>query len=116
MLDLFDLLVGRLVLFCLPARLAYLILGLLVDCAWVDKHGSLLDLRRLRLPGSLAMLASLVYTILGLLGLRRRHLARSLVELAKSRFCVNFRKIVRNTTRRFTFSMIFRKSSYLRGF
>ena len=77
----------------------------------------LLNLRRLRYPGSLAMLASLVYTILGLLGLRRRCLARSLVELAKSRVFVNFRKIVRNThTRRFTFSMIFRKSSYLRGF
>ena len=58
----------------------------------------LLDLRRLRLPRSLAMLASLVKTILGLLGLRRRCLACLLVELAKSRFCVNFRKIVRKTT------------------
>ena len=58
----------------------------------------LLDLRRLRLPRSLAMLASLVQTIVGLLGLRGRRLARSLVELAKSRFCINFRKIVRKTT------------------
>ena len=31
-------------------------------------------------------------------GLRRRRLARSLVELANSRFWVNFRKIVRKTT------------------
>ena len=43
----------------------------------------LLDLRRLRLARSLAFL---VMTILGLLGLRRRRLARSLVGLANSRF------------------------------
>ena len=36
LLDLLDLLVGRLVLLCLPACLAYLILGLLVGWAWVD--------------------------------------------------------------------------------
>ena len=85
---------------CSLAKLASLIRTML----------GLLDLRRMRLA------RSLVLTILSLLGLRRRRLARTLVELAKSRFCVNFGKIVRNTTRRFTFNMIFRKSSYLRGF
>ena len=75
------------------------------DCTRLAKLASLarnmldlLDLLRLRFAREdCAMLAKLA-SLARLLGLRRRRLARSLVELAKSRFCVNFRKIVRKTT------------------
>ena len=121
---------------CLPARLAFSLSSLwfpylwLVckDCAWIAHWRS-----SLRSHGTcLICLVFLVCvectwlahsrssrTIFGLFGLRRRRLARSLVELANSRFWVNFRKIVRKRRipiRRFTFTMIFRKTSYIRRF
>ena len=91
-------------------------------------------LRRLHSACSLAELASVIQTMLGLLDLRRLRLARSrlashvrwfayttlgwwsLLTLVFEWILGNLYEKRQIPMKRFTFSMIFRKSSYLRGF